>query len=220
MLKTLVRGLQRLSPAGRRADPSQFDDPVAQRTSWSPLKRGGANFCTRRLVETDPYRLEFRATLGAKVFYVFFLLVGLGALIFVPITMASQSEPVGTLAVLLPVVIGLIFAIVGGCLYYFGTTPIVFDRSSDYYWKGRYSPNAMPDRDIQSNCTRLNRIHALQLISEWCRGDKSSYYSYELNLVLENGDRLNVVDHGNARRLREDAARLASFLDVPVWDAA
>ena len=27
-------------------------------------------------------------------------------------------------------------------------------------------------------------------------------------------------DHGNARRLRDDAARLASFLDVPLWDAA
>lgn len=218
MLKTLIKGLKNLSGRGEGCDPSRFGDPLAERTSWAPLKRGGANFCTRRLVEVDPYRREFRATVGARIFYLAFLLAGLGVLIGVPVSMASQSEPVGAADLLLPMLVGLVFAILGGCMYYFGTSPVVFDRGSNYYWKGRRSPDLMMDRDAADNWTELDKIHALQLISEWCRGDKSSYYSYELNLVLASGNRLNVVDHGNVRQLREDAARLAGFLEVPVWD--
>ncbi len=61
-------------------------------------------------------------------------------------------------------------------------------------------------------------MHALQLISEYVSG-KSSYYSYELNLVLDDGSRINVVDHGNLAAIREDAGKLALFLAKPLWDA-
>ena len=38
-------------------------------------------------------------------------------------------------------------------------------------------------------------------------------------LVLQDGRRLNVVDHGNREQLRADAATLARFLGKPLWDA-
>jgi hypothetical protein len=56
-------------------------------------------------------------------------------------------------------------------------------------------------------------------LSEFVSGSKNSYYSYELNLVLDDGSRINVVDHGNLERLRSDANALSQFLDKPVWDA-
>ncbi len=65
----------------------------------------------------------------------------------------------------------------------------------------------------------IEQIHALQLISEYCRSDKNSYYSYELNLILEDGKRINVVDHGNLGKIRDQAATLSEFLRKPVWDA-
>ncbi len=37
---------------------------------------------------------------------------------------------------------------------------------------------------------------------------------YELNLILKDGSRLNVVDHGNRDALQGDARTLAEFLDV------
>ena len=43
--------------------------------------------------------------------------------------------------------------------------------------------------------------------------------SYELNVVLQDGSRRNVVDHGNLDALRADARELAMFLVVPLWDA-
>ena len=71
----------------------------------------------------------------------------------------------------------------------------------------------------QGSATPLSAIHALQLVSEHVRGNKSSYWSYELNLVLGDGSRINVVDHGNLDQLRADAQTLAGFLNKPVWDA-
>ena len=62
-------------------------------------------------------------------------------------------------------------------------------------------------------------VRALQLLPELVRGDKSSYYSYELNLVLSDGTRRNVVDHGSLAKLREDAAQLSARLNLPIWDA-
>ena len=50
-------------------------------------------------------------------------------------------------------------------------------------------------------------------------GGSSRYYSYELNLVLKDGTRLNVVDHGGKSLLNANAETLAQFLNVPVWDA-
>ena len=44
-------------------------------------------------------------------------------------------------------------------------------------------------------------------------------YSYQLNLVLENGSRINAVYGGDLDHLRKDAKRLAEFLKVPLWDA-
>jgi len=45
------------------------------------------------------------------------------------------------------------------------------------------------------------------------------FTSYELNLVLKDGSRRNLVDHGNLPALRDDARELAGFLIVPLWDA-
>jgi hypothetical protein len=59
----------------------------------------------------------------------------------------------------------------------------------------------------------------LQLIREYISSAKSSYYSYEINLVIEEGKRVNVVDHGNLEQIRKDAGTLSRFLGCPVWDA-
>jgi len=38
---------------------------------------------------------------------------------------------------------------------------------------------------------------------------KSTYYSHELNLILNDRSCINVVDHGNRERLRGDASTLS-----------
>jgi hypothetical protein len=117
---------------------------------------------------------------------------------------------------------GLAFTTGGACMLYFGTAPIVFDRRRGFFWKGRKNPDHVFDKGTLKHFAELEQIHALQLISKLVRNSGSEdgpFLCYELNLVLEDGKRINVLNQGNQDRLREDADTLAAFLDKPVWDA-
>lgn len=219
MLRTLLQKLRRMTRESEAVDPSRFGDPVAEQTGWTPARRGGASFRTHRLVRLGYHRMEFRASTGARVFYLLFLVAGCGVVIGVSIYRLSTGSFSFTMETVMPLVIGLVFAIAGGCLLHFGTVPVVFDKSYGFFWKGKKSPAEVFDRSRLKVFTELAHIHALQLLSEYCRSGKHSYYSYELNLVLENGERINFIDHGNRTRLQEDAGTLAEFLEKPLWDA-
>jgi hypothetical protein len=219
LAEKIAEKLQKLTREPQTADPSRFDDPLALQTSWKPAKGGGTNFRTHRLVVVSTQRLEFRSSLGGKLFCLVFLLTGLGILIGFPAYRIIHGTSLLNFETAFLVMFGLVFSTVGGLMLYFFTMPSVFDKRWEYFCKGRKNPEMVYDKRRLKHYAKLDDIHALQLISEYCRGDKSSYYSYELNLVLEDGSRINVVDHGDKKKLQADANTLADFLTVPVWDA-
>ena len=116
--------------------------------------------------------------------------------------------------------VGAVFLGTGFAMLHFLGKPRVFDKLTGRYWKGKQDPQLKNPRFEADDSVALSDIYALQLLSEYVTGNKSHYTSYELNLVLENGRRVNVTDHGSIAALRDDARELARFLDVPVWDAA
>jgi hypothetical protein len=219
MIKSLTQKWKRNRAGGEGVDPSDFDDPIAAQTDWFPAAPGGASFGTHRLVQVSANRVEFSATFGAKFFFLIFLFAGLGVLGFQINRIRIGQAYLLSQDTLIPVLVGTVFAVVGGCLYWFGTTPRVFDQSRASFWRGRKEPAMLDAAGRSENSTPLSSIHALQLLTEYVSGNKSSYYSYELNLVLDDGSRINVVDHGNLERLRSDAQTLSQFLGKPVWDA-
>lgn len=198
-------------------DPTQFNDPLAEFIEWTPQKRGGSNFHTHKMVNVDLNRLEFRATFGAKLFSGLFMAVGIGFPILF-LTAGSDSSDLesawGVLGILL---FGAIFAGVGGWLYFSMAKPRVFDKHASMYWRGHKKPDYIYRPEDEKDAAMFSSIYAIQLIREYVKSDKSSYYSYELNLVLEDGRRLNVIDHGNKNEILEDARELGEFLSVPVW---
>jgi hypothetical protein len=217
MLKDILRKLSLLGQGLQPLDRTKFNDPLALTIEWTPASGGGANFRTHKLVEVEFSRVEFKAAIGARLFYALFFFVGLG--MGIAFTVENKIFEDFSLEAIAPVLFSLIFVIVGGLLYYFGTSPIVFDKQRGYFWKGRKSPQDVYDKASIKKIASLGDIHAIQLVSEYIRGSKSSYYSYELNLVLKDGKRITVIDHGNLNRLREDAKKLSEFLGKPVWDA-
>ena len=219
MFNAVKRALVKHGRGAVGVEPSVFGDPLALRIDWSPAASGGASFRTHRLVQTSAHRIEFAPTVGAKLFYLLFLVVGSGLLVFqanqIRIGQGGMTEQ-GTFV---PLLVGAVFAVAGACMYWFGTTPRVFDQTRAFFWRGRQGPQMMGTAGGSNSSVPFSSIHALQLLSEYVSGNKSSYYSYELNLVLDDGSRINVVDHGNLDRLRRDAQTLSRFLDKPVWDA-
>lgn len=216
---SLKERLLALIPVRKRFDPSTISDPIAQQIAWTPAKPGGASFRTHKLVEIDANRLEFKPTVGARLFYLVFIVAGTIAVVaFATKHMASLLTSF-SFSNILPIFFGFIFVAAGGFMWYFGTAPIVFDKYKECFWKGRKGPDEVANTNELKNFASLPDIYALQIISELCTAKDSSYYSYELNLVLTNGRRINVVDHGNIKCLREDAQTLSQFLGKPLWDA-
>jgi len=219
MLKKLIEKLQSIERELNQPDTSKFNDLLATQIQWSPIKKGGANFSTHKLTETDMNRSEFKASLGAKIFYSIFTIMGIFFAIIFPILMLNAEDESMGFGIIMPVLIGLVFTIIGAFSFYHGITPIVFDKYKGIFYRGWKSHEYINYNSNSENFARLDDIYAIQLISEYCRGNKSSYYSYELNLVLKDGKRINVIDHGNLNRIREDAKKLSEFLGTPVWDA-
>lgn len=199
-------------------DLTQFnDDPVAQKTQWVPLKNGGSSFRTHKLVNENPNRISFKASIGSIVFGMVFMLIGIA----VPAVFIGTNLKTGNgliqIANITPLAMGLIFTTVGILVIYVFGKPVVFDKMAGYFWKGRKAPDRYSGQTLNS-AVRLSDIYALQLIAEYVRGSEKSFYSYELNLVLKDGSRHNVIDHGNIDELRRDAATLSKFMNKPVWD--
>lgn len=218
MLKILIQKLNNLGKDQTPFDPSQFNDPLALRIEWIPVKRGGTSFQTRKLVKTSPYRMEFRATKFSLFFYTLFSFGGIGIIIVYLLSRFNQHRFFIDIDFLIPIFIAVAFSIAGSFLLYFGTRPVVFDKMKSAFWIGRKTPEKLLDHKSSKNTVRVNDIYAFQLISEYVRG-KNSYYSYELNIVRKDGSRVNVVDHGNKTKLKQDAQTLSLFLNKPLWDS-
>ncbi len=181
-------------------DLESFNDELAFRISWDPLVGGGTNFCTHRLQKMPGLMnnsIEFKPTLVAYLFSISFSLIGLIACF---VTLSTGLMDIGVL-------IGLSF--LGFGLWYLWRLvkqKSVFNGSSRVFCKNEKSFG-------------FDNICAIQLLREYVSGNKNSYYSYELNLVCMNGERINIIDHGALRAIREDASILADYLSIPVWDA-
>lgn len=183
------------------------NEPDFTSISWEPLKKGGANFKTHNLVEVSPERLEYKSTLFYKIFTFMFLAIGLvgGGLIF------NQGMYIASIA------FGVIFTGAGGFMFRESMRPIVFDKSEGYFWKGKKSPRDVINMDAINTYADLDKIQAIQVIDELVKSNKSPYRSYEINLVLKSGERLNVVDYGNLKKIEQDLKTLKNYLGVEVW---
>jgi len=222
VFKKIAERIKQATEGRESIDPSSFDDPVAMSTDWGPLKGGGSSFCTHKMKRVGRARIEFRPTIGARLFSLLFAVVGIGILVggTVAFFKAGNRPPLAPL--LMMGGMGSIFAAVGFGIYYSMATPRVLDAKLGLYWRGRKDPSIPSQRAMLKTCVEFADIHAIQIIAERCSGGKnsSSYWSYELNLVQHDGQRVNIVDHGKVARIRKEADMLADLLGLPVWDGS
>lgn len=203
-----------LRPKPGSFDPSRFGDPLAAKTAWGPLCHGGSNFRTHAGVEVSPERFEFQPTAGAKMFAGVFAVFGLVPAFLVWKFMGNLDTPL-KYVVALP---ALLFLGVAWLLWTWLARPVVFDRREDWFYKGKRSPAEDPSLGSGKDACPLSRIRAIQIVPERVSSRNGGFGSWEINAVLEDGSRRNVVDHGSEAAVRTDAAALASFLSVPLWN--
>ncbi|MFK7831660.1 MAG: hypothetical protein AB8B52_00155 [Winogradskyella sp.] len=190
---------------------------LKSKVDTTPLKGGGANFKTNALVEASSSKLVYKPSLGVALFCFVFFAVGLGV-IFLGCSNIFGSNSSNAPEWFL-IIFGLIFASAGSFMFYFFYKPRVFDKKSGYYYAAyTFNPRAS-NKTRKGHSVPLTSIMAIQIIGELVRSDKGAYQSFELNLVLEDGTRKNVVDHGNLKSIISDAEMISTFLDIPIWHA-
>jgi hypothetical protein len=203
-------------------DVNRFNDIVADSTQWNAVieHAQSASFCTHRLKQIDSGKVIFTSTAGFKAFTGIFLLAAL----IIPMGMLRGYIGGATFFFKetreLVLSMLLTFGFGFGAIYmvYALRRPVVFDKGSGYFRKGYKRVETSGCAGGSKTCVSLDKIHAIQLLALLSSGSKVTYYCYQMNLVLHNGDRMNVIAHGNFRKIKADAEALGQFLNVPVWD--
>lgn len=184
-----------------------MDDRPPPELDWSPVSPGGASFRTHQLV-VGPARIELHPSANARAVIGVVATVGVIALGFVVWGFVVDEPPA--------IVTAGVFVLTAGVL-----APLLhrqldnrrfFDAELDRYWSTRGAA-----RDPGPDAVPLSSIRGLQITPELVSGGEADFTAYELNLILVDGRRVNVLDHGNLERLHADATRIAAFLRVPVW---
>lgn len=189
--------------------------PIASKTAWCPLVPGGTVHKTHDIQVLSTSRAIFSTTTQSRLFSFFVIAVGIGGLGLGLFRLFEMAAPFNIALVLL---VGTVFTAAGLWMYRSGEKSIIFDKSVGAFWAGK-QPSATKLATTSDAWCSLEDIAGIQVISEQIGWEKFDMESYELNLVLNDSRRLNVVDHGNLRQVKSDAIRLSKFLQVPVWDA-
>ncbi len=194
-------------PRIQEIDSSQFNDPVARKCSWEPLKSASANFNTHKLYKVGDKALAYKPTPLTLIMGIAFVVIGVGVLVFYSL---------GVIEHWIALVVGFIFSCAGVILYIQGTTPITFDMQSKTFCRGR----------SQKQCTSFDQIHGIQILTKIGKISSNSdniqrdsyFYAYEMNLVLHDGTRIYVMAYTDRDKAINDAGLIADITNVPIWD--
>lgn len=214
----LSKGFSNEVIEARENTSDKTDDSIKYRVSVSPLKPGGASFKTNVLIKKSGSKYLYKPSIGSALFCFIFLAVGLSILFYGMFPLFKNNFDLTEVNWML-LVAGLIFGGAGATMFYTIYKPRVFDKQLGYYYKSYKTKIHRRDLAISKAYIPLKSIKAIQLIGEHIKSDDSSYNSFELNLVLDDASRKNVVDHGNLKSIIADAEILSDFLNIPIWHA-
>ena len=204
-------------------DPRYFDDPVAMRTGWEPLSPGGSRYTTNRLRESAPQVLSFQPTAyrhyQSLVHLVSLLVFGNALIVSLLRDELNINRPDEWW------VISMLVQILVGC----GVTLVLLNRSIVVDANAAEVRLGLPRlgwlnqfpwlRKLLCRSLPFSEIHSIQLLDEEVRiPHEQMFWSYELNLLLRDGKRINLIDHRNQREICWDAGDLSRMMDVPIWD--
>lgn len=195
------------SANGGIQDPSTHS--FASTVDWSPLKGGGASFKTHSLRSAGQNVLLLKSS---NYFNLFSLAFGIPAVVlllfeFIPgiilgdftdatsvFSFAFRVDPTPYFFILLSV----------GLMFLFNSVTRIDAGQGILNLDGEKLP--------------FESIAGFQVVSEMVSSRNSgSFLSHELNVILTDGSRKNLMDHGDLDALLHDGRRIAGLVGAPLW---
>ena len=190
-----------LNNGSHRVHP--LNDPVAARTHWQSIAVGASNFQMQQ-IEINKTGLKVKASFEINLFCWAFIMIGLAPIIMEYVFLWQRLE-----SLLKPLLSAYGIFFVSGVLlkFYFTRSTIEFNEASKTI--------STSNKNIS-----FNDVYALQVISSISGGRGNGIFrNNELNLVLNNGQRINVLNHGGKPAFEYQELQLSKLLNVPVWQA-
>ena len=180
----------------------------------TPLKRSTASFQDAKLSFSDSW-VKITPHIINYLFFSVFLIFGLAIIILSQSHMGLED----TTDKIFALVIGGIFTIVGlsGMFYpKFSAKAEIDLLNKKFYPKGKrkFLSTINPQEELE---IPLERFKFLRILTKTGRHSKGgTYHCYELNLVIDDDHRYNLLNHGNEKKLLQDAQKLSEILNIPI----
>ncbi len=221
MFKKLEKLINEQQPLIETVDSKNFNNPLASKIDWQPLYCNGSRVQDYFLDDSDPQRIIFKCS--KKKYAAAGVFIGIGLVALSLAIMAFFSDANQRLEMFgFAAFFGGVFLIAGTLMWRMTTVPKVFDLENSCYYQAKIKPNQLLDFATQqkTDFTSLSLIKALQIIHKESRHNGQAYASYQLNLILQDASRVNILSHSNYQAIIEGAEVLAKKLTVPLWDGS
>lgn len=190
--------------------------PLAEQTQWTPLNRKQGDAGGRTLLRSHPQCWSLQYGRWSRLISLLPLAVG-AAVIWRFMPMFGEEGQ------LLP---ALFLMAMGGFALHWGATSLwasfdtlQLDKRCNRIYRARRYDMTSPVGNTEPPLL-LSEVGAVQLLTKMVSSsgkDSRRFLSYELNLVQSGGQRMNLLDHSRRDAIEADAAALAAFLGVPLW---
>nr|WP_086940194.1 hypothetical protein [Thaumasiovibrio occultus] len=175
-----------------------------QTLDWTPINpSGGSNYASHRLIG-DARVSAFPCFTQVALFSV----VGAAGLALLSIGMNSPLETA----------VAFIFA----GLFFAGLSLVGFLHASSTFvihTKPKYITFAADKLFTnQDDMLAFDDVGAVQLLKKKVAHETGEYWCFEVNVVLDNGERRLLLDHGDEAQICADAEKIADVLDTRLLD--
>lgn len=205
----------RVRDANRKLDLKLAENPVAMATEWEMMSPDDTRWYKLHIVTERLDRLELTADWRVKLVCVAMMAGGAWLAWWAYGTPGLYEED---MSMVLDVAIGCVLFLAGMTCLGRIHRPLVFDKKSGRFGKGRLGSMYAGQHGDGIEGQRMEKICSLQLLRAGS-SDGSLGMVFHLNLVLENGSRVNVLRSGDEHDVMHVAETVSRFVDRPVWDA-
>lgn len=191
--------------------------------NWTPLSNTfSSNFCSFKLKIDDTNRiLKFSPTAGMISFLAMFTIIPLGVASIFLICFYHTKLPVLFMFFALLGILSILTLFMFLTFYIKKITfaPNYFDRNKGIYYA--HKPKLL-GADEKTEVT-ISHIQSLQILSKEKknksnRHNNKSHTAYQLNMILRDGSRKNIVSHGSYKDIKEDGESLSKLLGISLLE--
>lgn len=199
------------------------NDEVIWKTSFLPLKWWWANFKTHQLI-IDEY---WNYILKVKYWFPLIFILAFSIPLFISIInlwvdfLNNNINDSNIWEHIWWLIIWIVLSWVITSIFYFISVSKILDFQNWYFYDLRFRENLfekLNQEKYKNKIIPINNFYAIQIVSELVTWKNSSYTSYELNMILKDSSRINIIDHWDLEEIRKNAFEISNKLWIKIYD--